>query len=241
MSQLDLACEAEISTRHLSFLETGRAAPSRDMVLHLAESLDVPLRERNQLLLAAGFAPVFGDRALDDPELAAVRGAIDAIIAAHEPYPALAVDGHWRLVTANAALKRLLQGVAADLLRPPVNVLRLTLHPKGLAPRIKNLPVCRDHLLGRLKRQVRATGDSELQALHDELSAIRIPRAGRPAGDGFALAVPLELETEGGVLSLISTTMVFGTPRDIALAELAIETLLPADAATAALLRLGQP
>src|SRR5579872_4247353 len=153
LSQLDLACEAEISTRHLSFIETGRASPSREMILHLAESLDVPLRQRNNLLLAAGYAPIYQDRSLDDPALRPAREAIDALLAAHEPFPALAVDRHWTLIAANRALAPLMAGAAPELLKPPVNVLRLSLHPSGLAPRIANLAEWRDHLLFRLRRQ----------------------------------------------------------------------------------------
>jgi len=152
MSQLDLASEAEISTRHLSFLETGRAQPSRDMVLHLAEQLEVPLRERNVLLVAAGFAPVFAERSLEDPALQSARKAVDLVLAGHEPYPALAVDRHWTLIAANGAVGRIIGGADASLLQPPVNVLRLSLHPKGLAPRIVNLPEWRAHLLARLRR-----------------------------------------------------------------------------------------
>jgi transcriptional regulator with XRE-family HTH domain len=131
LSQMDLALDAEISTRHLSFLETGRARPSRDMVLRLAERLEVPLRERNVLLLAAGFAPVFGERRLDDPALAPARAAVDLVLKGHEPYPAVAIDRHWTLVAANAAIPPLLAGVDPGLLEPPVNVLRLSLHPTG--------------------------------------------------------------------------------------------------------------
>jgi len=159
MSQLDLACEADISTRHLSFLETGRSLPSREMILHLAERLDVPLRERNVLLVAAGYAPVFPERALSDPALQAARSAIALVLEGHEPYPALAVDRHWTLVAANDAVTRLLAGTASALLRPPVNVLRLSLHPEGLAPRIANLQEWRTHLLARLRRQIEVSAD----------------------------------------------------------------------------------
>ena len=159
LSQLDLALEADISTRHLSFLETGRAQPSRDMLLHLAEQLDVPLRERNVLLAAAGYAPVFRERSLEDPALAAARAAIDLVLAGHEPFPAIAVDRHWRLVSANKAVGLLLAGVDQDLLRQPVNVLRVALHPNGLAPRTVNLAEWRAHLLARLRRQIELTAD----------------------------------------------------------------------------------
>lgn len=236
LSQLDLACEAEISTRHLSFIETGRAAPSRDMILHLAESLDVPLRQRNGLLLAAGFAPVFQERSLDDPALRPAREAIDALLSAHEPYPALAVDRHWNLVAANRAIAPLTAGAADELLKPPVNVLRLSLHPRGLAPRIVNLPEWREHLLFRLRRQFAETADPALSDLLAELTAY--PGGARArAQDLSAIAVPLQLRSESGILSLLSATMMFGTPLDPTLSELALETFLPADPATSEALR----
>ncbi|HEX7125317.1 MAG TPA: helix-turn-helix transcriptional regulator [Thermodesulfobacteriota bacterium] len=239
MSQLALACEAGISARHLSFLETGRASPSREMVLHLAERLDVPLRERNVLLLAAGFAPVFPERPLDDPALRAARGAVEAVLAAHEPFPALAVDRHWTLVAANRAVSPLLAGAAAALLRPPINVLRLSLHPDGLAPRIANLGEWREHLLARLRRQVGVAADPVLADLLQELSGYPSGTAARPStpSEGADVAVPLRLVTDVGMLSFLSATMVFGTPIDVTLSELAIETFLPADAATAEALR----
>ena len=240
-SQLDLASEAEISTRHLSFLETGRSQPSRDMVLHLAERLDIPLRERNLLLVAAGFAPVFPERPLQDPALDAARKAVDLVLAGHERYPALAVDRHWQLVAANAAATRLMAGADAALLRPPVNVLRLSLHPKGIAPRIANYHEWRAHLLARLRRQVDLTADVVLTALLAELAAFPAPPGAKPArpirnGDQ-SVVVPLQLATDAGVLSFVSTTTVFGTPLDITLSELALESFFPADAATADALR----
>jgi transcriptional regulator with XRE-family HTH domain len=237
LSQLDLACEAEISTRHLSFIETGRASPSREMILHLAESLDVPLRQRNNLLLAAGYAPIYQDRSLDDPALRPAREAIDALLAAHEPFPALAVDRHWTLIAANRALAPLMAGAAPELVKPPVNVLRLSLHPSGLAPRIVNLAEWRDHLLFRLRRQFAETADPLLSDLLTELAAYPTGGPGPRAGDLGAIAVPLQIRTERSVLSFLSTTMMFGTPLDPTLAELALETFLPADAATAAALR----
>ncbi len=241
MSQLDLACEAEISTKHLSFLETGRALPSRAMVLHLAERLEVPLRDRNVLLSAAGYAPVFPERPLDDPALRAARQAIDLVLAGHEPYPALAVDRHWTLVAANAATHRLLAGLDAALLQPPVNVLRLGLHPAGLAPRTANLPEWRAHLLARLRRQIEITADPVLVALLRELQAYPAGRAapGKPgaAPDYGGVIVPFQLVSEAGILSFLSTTTIFGTPVDVTLAELALEAFYPADAATAEALR----
>lgn len=234
LSQLDLASEAEISQKHLSFIETGRAAPSREMVLRLADQLDVPLRDRNALLLAAGFAPVFRERPLDDPALRRARTTLDRILDAHEPYPALIIDRHWTMVSANAAVGRLLGGVDPALLRPPVNVLRLSLHPKGLAPLIVNHAEWRAHLLDRLRRQHRVTRDPVIGALVSELTAYPVERmasSGRPIED--EVAVPLKLKTLGGVLSFISTVTVFGTPTDITLSELSLEAFYPADEATA--------
>jgi transcriptional regulator with XRE-family HTH domain len=246
-SQLDLAGDAEISTRHLSFLETGRARPSREMLLRLAEWLDVPLRERNTMLLAAGYAPVFPERPLADPSMEAARRTIQRVLAGHEPYPAMAVDRHWTLVLANAGVPRLLAGVQeVSLLQPPVNVLRLSLHPLGLAPRIANLGQWRSHLLARLHRQIEVSGDAVLTALLDELLSYPVADGGATMSaaeaehDFAGIAVPLQFVTPAGTLSLISTTTVFGTPVDLTLAELALETFFPADEASAeALRRLG--
>ena len=242
LSQLDLALEAEISTKHLSFLETGRAQPSRDMVLRLAERLDVPLRERNVLLVSAGFAPVFPQRPLADPALGPARKAIDLVLKGHEPYPAIAIDRHWTLVAHNAAVPPLFAGADAALLEPPVNVLRLSLHPKGLAPRIANLGEWRAHLLTRLRQQIDVTADGELVRLLDELSSYPAPGGAKApratVNDEYAgIVVPLRFITDVGTLSLFSTTTIFGTPVDITLSELAIESFFPADAATAELLR----
>lgn len=244
LSQLHLALDAEVSQRHLSFVESGRAAPSREMVLRLAERLDVPLRGRNALLLAAGYAPLYAERPLDDPAMRAARTAVEAILRAHVPHPALAVDRHWHLVAANAAVAPLLAGVADPaLLAPPVNVLRLSLHPRGLAPRIANLPDWRAHLLERLRRQVEAGADPVLLALLAELSALGAPPRGGPAAPAHpshppgGIVVPLELDTERGRLSLLSTTTVFGTPVEVTLSELAVEAFYPADDATAERLR----
>ncbi|MCW7539248.1 helix-turn-helix transcriptional regulator [Aquabacterium sp. A7-Y] len=245
LSQLDLACEAEVSTRHLSCMETGRALPSREMLLRLAEYLEVPLRERNALLIAAGYAPMFPERPLADPSMSAARDAVARLLQAHQPYPALALDRHWTLVMANASVAPLLAGLPEHLLAPPVNVLRLSLHPEGLAPRIVNLRQWRSHLLARLHRQIEVSGDPVLVALLEELRALPQP-AGAGTGcaeeDGvFAgIVVPLRLRSEAGLLSFISTTTVFGTPVDLTLAELAMETFFPADAETArALQRLA--
>ncbi|MDE1992111.1 MAG: helix-turn-helix transcriptional regulator [Rhizobiaceae bacterium] len=241
MSQLEFALEAEISQRHLSFIESGRALPSREMLMHLAERLEVPLRDRNPMLLAAGFAPVFPERSLDDPALAPARRAIDIVLKGHEPFPALAIDRHWTLVAANAALAPLLSGVAdVTLMKPPVNVLRLSLHPDGLAPHILNLAEWRTHLLERLRQQIAATGDPVLTELQKELIAYTSPAPQRSPGqnrDYAGIAVPLELMTNAGRLSFISTTTVFGTPVDVTLSELAIESFFPADQSTAGALR----
>lgn len=235
LSQLDCALDAEVSQRHLSFIESGRSVPSRAMVHRLAEQLEVPLRERNALLVAAGYAPTYAIRSLDDPSMEPVRRAVALVLAGHDPYPALAVDRHWNLVSANAAANGLLAGLAdPELLIPPVNVLRLSLHPDGLAPRIGNLGVWKSHLLSRLKRQIQSTGDSALTELHAELSALPAPTASEPLDD---IIVPMELESPVGRLSLISTTTVFGTPLDVTVSELAIETFLPANHATSEALR----
>jgi transcriptional regulator with XRE-family HTH domain len=232
---LDLACEADISTKHLSFLETGRARPSRGMVLHLAERLSVPLRERNALLHAAGFAPAYSERRLDEPALAAARAAMDAVLDGHMPNPALAVDRHWTLIAANPMVGRLLDGVAPALLAPPVNVLRLGLHPDGLAPRTENLAAWRGHLLERLRQQIAATADPVLAALLEELQTY--PGGCTAPAEPPPIAIPFRLRTPAGTLAFLSTTMVFGSPVDITLSELAVETFFPADPATAEALR----
>lgn len=243
LSQLDVATEAEISSKHLSFLETGRSQPSREMLLKLAELLDVPLRERNTMLVAAGFAPVFTERSLDDPGLRAAREAVDLVLRGHEPYPALAIDRHWTMLASNRAVAPLLEGVSPALLKPPVNVLRLSLHPEGLAPRIVNLSAWRAHLFARLRRQIDVSGDRELVVLHDELMQLPAPAANAREVriDAGSVAVPFQLAMNGGVLSFISTTTVFGTPIDITLSELALETFFPADATTAQILRGSSP
>ena len=241
MSQLDLASEAEISARHLSFVETGRSQPSREMVLHLAEALEMPLRERNALLMAAGFAPLFGERALTDPALAPARAAIDLVLKGHEPYPALAVDRRWTLIAHNRAVALLLEGIAPELLVAPVNVLRLSMHPQGLSPRILNYAEWRAHVLARIKRDIDLTGDAGLSDLLAELKAYPVPqhaRLARPVeAAGPAMVVPLRLDSPAGVLSFISTITVFGTPIDVTLSEIAIESFFPADAHTAQVLR----
>ncbi|WP_024794067.1 helix-turn-helix transcriptional regulator [Tomitella biformata] len=234
LSQLDLALAAEVSTRHLSFVENGRSNPTAPMILNLCERLEVPLRDRNSMLLAGGFAPAYPERALASTPMAAVADAIAHILRVHEPYPALVIDRHWELVDSNSALEPLLAGVDPRLLEPPVNVLRLSLHPDGLAPRIANLPQWRAHLLDRLGREIAASGDRELERLHEELRGY--PGGSMGGEETDAIIVPLRLRTEAGVLSMLSVTTVFGTPQEVTVSELAIESFYPADAATAALL-----
>lgn len=239
LSQLDLAQEAQISTRHLSFVETGRSLPSREMVLRLAQRLDVPLRERNALLVAAGYAPMYRERPLDDPALAAARQAVELVLKSHEPYPALAVDRHWNLVAANRMLPHLLAGADPSLLQGPVNVLRLSLHPRGLAPRIVNLAQWRDHLFERLRQQIQATGDPLLASLLEELRGYAVPDGAgeRMEGEHPGVVMPFRFRSRLGVLNFISTTTIFGTPVDVTLQELAMETFFPADAMTGDVLR----
>jgi transcriptional regulator with XRE-family HTH domain len=242
MSQLLLAAEADISTRHLSFVESGRALPSREMVMHLAERLDVPLRARNMLLVAAGYAPLFRERPLTDPQLAAAREAVELVLKGHEPYPALAIDRHWTIVAANHALAPLVGAASEALLAPPVNALRLSLHPDGIASSIVNWHAWRAHVLARLQRQIDVSADETLAALRDELAGYPTPPGAESANaDNNAalnqIAVPLRLRTPLGVLSFFSTTTVFGTPVDVTLSELAIEAFFPADPQTAAALR----
>ncbi|MDP3620251.1 MAG: helix-turn-helix transcriptional regulator [Ramlibacter sp.] len=236
LSQLDLAHEAEISTRHLSFVETGRSVPSREMVLRLAERLDVPLRERNALLVAAGYAPMYRERPLDDPALASARQAVELILRSHEPYPALAVDRHWNLLAANRVVPHLLEGADPSLLEGQINVLRLSLHPLGLAPRILNLVQWRNHIFERLRQQIHATGDAALAALLDELRALALPDGVQDLqidGEHLGVAMPFRFRSRtGDMLNFISTTTVFGTPADITLQELAMETFFPADPRT---------
>jgi transcriptional regulator with XRE-family HTH domain len=239
LSQLELAVQSNISTRHLSFVETGRSAPSRDMVLHLSEQLDLPLRERNQLLLAGGYAPVYAESGLDSPQMSGVRAALRQVLNGHEPYPAAVVDRHWTLVDANSSLTLMTDGLPAHLLAPPANVLRASLHPEGLAARIVNLGEWRAHLLGRLRRQVAVSADPQLADLYDELVAYPCdqpePDVELPGpGD---VVVPLRIRHGDGELAFFGTVATFGTPLDITVAELAIESFFPADATTAAALR----
>lgn len=241
LTQLGLACDAEISARHLSFVETGRARPSREMLLHLAGRLELPLRERNRLLVAAGFAPVFPERSLADPALAPARRAVELVLHGHEPYPAFAVDRHWNIVAANLASERLLGLAGPALLAPPVNILRLSLHADGLAPHIVNYVELRMRLLTRLRRHCEITADAALGQLLDELDGYPFPPADPGAdgeGEDFAgVVMPVRIRTDDGELALFGTIAVFGTAVDITLAELALESFFPADAATAGILQ----
>lgn len=235
MSQLDLALEAGISQRHLSFLESGRSAPSREMVETLAEHLDLPLRERNVMLLSAGFAPAFAERRLSDPSMQAARGAVELVLKGHEPNPALAVDRWWTLVMANAVVAPLLSLVEdKSLLQGEVNVMRVSLHPRGLAPHIINLGQWKSHMLSRLTQQIDASADARLMQLEKELSAYPAPPTGRAREEADGIAIPMQMRLGGQLLSFISTTTVFGTPVDVTLSELAIEAFFPVDAETAA-------
>lgn len=234
MTQLDLSLRADVSARHLSFLENGRSTPSRDMLLRLAEHLDVPLRERNDMLTAAGYAPSYGETYFGAADMRAVRDAIDRVLASHEPYPAVVVDRWWNLVAANRSIALLTEGIAPALLEPPMNVMRASLHPDGLAPRIRNRGQWRVHLLTRLERQVDRTGDPELVRLLDELRGYD---RGSPLDVGHpynALVVPLRVSSSAGDLDLLSTIATFGTAVDITVADLSIESFFPADQATRA-------
>jgi transcriptional regulator with XRE-family HTH domain len=242
-SQLSLALDAGISQRHLSFVESGRSTPSREMVLKLAEQLEIPLRERNRLLIAAGFAPLYPEHTFDDPALDAARRAIERVLQAHEPYPALAIDRHWNLVAANRAVQPFMAAAAPSLLTPPINVLRLSLHPDGLASRIANFAQWKSYLLRRIQRENELNGDPVMRDLLTELQGYSSDGgAGDLTMPSIAHAddrvfVPLQLTSEDGMLTFISTTTVFGTPVDVTVSELALECLFPADDVTAAYLR----
>jgi transcriptional regulator with XRE-family HTH domain len=236
LTQMDLASVADGSTRHLSYLETGRAQPSREMVMRLAECLDVPLRERNALLLSAGFAPAFQERSLS--ELTSARLAIEQILQAHKPYPAFAVDRHWNIVQSNRAIPQLYVDVSPELLRPPVNAIRLTLHPRGMAPKIVNHAEWRGHVITVLRQQIEARADPGVQALLAEITAYPLPsgKAVPERAEGpQRYATPLQIATSAGVVSFLSTITIFGTPTDVTLSELALEMLFPADAETVAI------
>lgn len=243
LSQLELSLGASVSSRHLSFVETGRARPSREMILRLAEELEVPLRERNPLLLAAGYAPIYAARPLDAPEMANVRDALDRFLRAHEPYPAIVVDRYHNLVASNDALDVLLEGVAPELLEPPANGMRIALHPRGMAPRTLNLPEWSSHLLHRVGREAQITGDPELVSLYEELIQYPGVEPGPVHGElqSADIVLPLRLQDPDGEdeLAFFSTLSTFGTAVDITLSELAIEAFYPANARTALRLLRG--
>ncbi|MFI1557174.1 helix-turn-helix domain-containing protein [Streptomyces globisporus] len=265
ISQLELALRADSSARHISFIETGRSRPSEDMVLRLAEHLDIPVRERNALLVIAGYAPRYPQTSLDDPAMASLRESLERLLAAYEPYPALVVDGTYGVVAANRGVALLLEGVPEMLLAPPLNAMRLTLHPEGLAPRIVNLPEWRADLLAQMDRQIALVRSPALRELYDEVAAYPAParaggtdrtaegtggavpvagradRAGRERDRAAAFALPMLLEHGGRVLSFVSSIATFNTPMDVTVAELAIETFLPADRETAAYLHAHVP
>lgn len=237
MSQMDLALDTEMSTRHLSFIETGRSKPSAAMLQRIADCLEVPHRARNALLLAAGYAPDFHERPLDSPEMASMRAIVEHVLKGHEPYPALAVDRHWNMVAANDAIAILIEQVSPTLLAPPVNVLRIALHPEGLAPQIVNYGMWRAHILHRLDLQIEASADAQLAALREEIAGYAVEANDNDIGAVSSVAVPLVLDTVAGRISFVSTVTIFGTPVDITLSELAIEAFFPADAESAALLQ----
>ena len=251
LSQLELALRADSSARHISFIETGRSTPSRSMVLHLAEHLDVPVRERNALLMAAGHAPSYPETSLTAPEMTTLRAGLDQLLTAYEPFPALVMNGMYDVVAANKGVGMLLDGVAGHLLRPPLNAMRLTLHPEGLAPRIRNLGEWRAHLLERMDRQATLRSSDALRGLYKEVAAYPAPADdprtgpdGRPEALTYVqeaavhpFALPLRIEAGGRVLSFVSTATTFNTPMDVTVSELAVETFLPADPETAAALR----
>jgi transcriptional regulator with XRE-family HTH domain len=247
LTQLELALDAGVSARHLSFVETGRSKPGREMLLAVAEQLQIPFRERNQLLLAAGHAPAFPERPLADPELAPVREALDRILAAHEPYPAVVFDRAWNLVATNAPMAELAATVEIDpaLLEPPINLLRTGLHPRGFAPLIVNLAEWRGHFLKRLAQQIAISGDDGLRSLMDEVAAYPVPEGengvATEAGSGEILG-PVRLRAPtGGEWSFFGMFASFDTPFEVTTSELAIELLFPADRATAEALKKGAP
>ncbi|MCX5229847.1 helix-turn-helix domain-containing protein [Streptomyces sp. NBC_00233] len=250
LSQLELALRADSSARHISFVETGRSRPSEEMVLRLAEHLEVPVRERNALLLAAGYAPRYAESPLDAPRLETLRAGIEQLLQGYEPYPALVVDGSYTVVAANRGIGLLLDGLPEHLLTPPLNAMRITLHTEGLAPRIRNLPEWRGHLLHQMERQIALARSESLRALYAEVTAYP-PPPGADDGDGAGapgpeevypyFALPLRIEHDGRVLSFVSSISTFNTPLDVTVAELAIETFLPADPATVAYLHSLPP
>ena len=236
LSQLALALQADVSSRHLSFVETGRAQPGRELILRLAEELDVPLRERNALLVTAGFAPVFEARSFDDPAFDGIRAIVDLTLARHKPFPAYLIDRHWNIVRSNAAVPALYDGVDAALMRPPINVIRMVLHPGGLAPRLRNHATWRSHYLAQLRRQIQMTADPQLELLLREALAYPGPTDSAHA-PAVGPAVPLVIETRLGRLSFVGATTVFGSAADVTLEEVALELLHPADAFTESAVR----
>ncbi|MBT2449023.1 helix-turn-helix transcriptional regulator [Streptomyces sp. ISL-43] len=244
ISQLELAGRADSSSRHISFVETGRSRPSEEMVLRLADRLDVPMRDRNALLLAAGYAPRYAHTPLDDPSMGVLREGLERLLTGYEPYPALVVDARYDVVAANRGVMMLMEGLPEHLLAGPLNAMRLTLHPQGLAPRIHNLREWRGHLLAQMERQIALVRSAPLRALYEEVAAYPVPE--RP-GDSEPeeavpyIALPLRIEHDGHLLSFVSSISTFNTPMDVTVAELAIETLLPADPATVKYLRSVAP
>ncbi|MGW5421907.1 helix-turn-helix domain-containing protein [Streptomyces sp. NPDC003943] len=243
LSQLELALRADSSARHISFIETGRSRPSEEMILKLAEHLDVPVRDRNALLLAAGYAPRYSESPLDAPQLETLREGIEQLLQGYEPYPALVVDGSYTVVAANRGIQLLLAGLPEHLLTPPLNAMRITLHPEGLAPRIRNLREWRGHLLAQMERQIGLARSEALRALYEEVAAYPLPEGTTDPDDREDpepypyFALPLRIEHDGHVLSFVSSISTFNTPMDVTVAELAIETMLPADPATVAYLQ----
>lgn len=233
ISQLDLAIAADVSARHVSLVETGKSRPSPEMVLRLAAQLDVPLRERNRLLLAAGYAPRFPERALDSAALAVARDAVERVLRAHEPYPAVAFDRGWNIVAHNRAMDPFLARAAPDLLRPPVNMLRLGLDPRGLAGLLANPADVRAVLRTRISRQLAAAPDPELTALYEEFLAVDDDAPGSVV-DSADVVIPMVFRIDGRDVRLFSTITTFGTPLDITLDEIAVESYYPADAESAA-------
>jgi transcriptional regulator with XRE-family HTH domain len=243
VSQLELALRADSSARHISFIETGRSRPSEEIVLRLAEHLDVPMRDRNSLLLAAGYAPRFRETPLADPSMNALREGLDQLLRGYEPYPALVVDATYNVIAANRGITMILEGISEHLLQPPLNAMRLTLHPEGLAPKIRNLREWRGHLLHQMDRQIALQRSDALRAVYEEVAAYPVADPGvdvldadgsgsGSGSDSLCFALPLRIEHDGHLLSFISSISTFNTPMDVTVAELAIETLLPADPAT---------
>ncbi|MFC4607012.1 helix-turn-helix domain-containing protein [Streptomyces maoxianensis] len=250
ISQLELALRADSSARHISFIETGRSRPSEEMILRLAEHLEVPVRERNALLLAAGYAPRYAETSLADPAMGPLREGMERLLQGYEPYPAIVVDGTYTVVAANRGIATLLEGLPEHLLTPPLNAMRITLHPEGLSPRIRNLREWRGHLLAQMERQIALARSEPLRELYDEVAAYPLPESPESTETGAGpedrehppyFALPLQIEHDGRVLSFVSSIATFNTPMDVTVAELAIETFLPADPATAKYLQSLTP